>query len=472
MPTNNRLAETLTYDGVPYWNALAGNRSDVTTENVLAQVLANQRGFGPTPDPFAESALRAYLDRHGREYEHGQRMDALLEEHRARRAFGQEPERVASDVPPEPNNDAIDYLRSLAARMPTEAYPWNPVNVWPALKSAAESGVNWLDASAQAAGQRQRTEYSPVGPAEMLVPPGTGMIASALTGIPRNALSSTAALAGRAVRAPARGLTEDGIMGAKRQAYISDPPTHYEQRPFHEDYPSGAKSDASGRLTESIEGAPLTAPYVVGRTQLGQGDQGLRGQDIWDLAPRLVEEVRPARRGELGPDEVGRYYPSQVPEIEPRQIVYHGGMNAGDKTRVVAHETGHAIDDMIGFLEIRAKNDPTIRKQLEQVFSDMAPARLGMADNAKVLPKDLGYSAAEEYGELAAEFIRAYKTNPNYVKSVAPDVAKLVRVLANENPGVKKGIQFNALAPWFPPTEVGGLNAPAQAQENAGEIRR
>src|SRR5262249_26321914 len=44
-------------------------------------------------------------------------------------------------------------------------------------------------------------------------------------------------------------------------------------RPFEADYPHGAPADATGRLTQDIEGRPLTAKYIVGRSAAGAEDQ-------------------------------------------------------------------------------------------------------------------------------------------------------------------------------------------------------
>jgi len=43
-----------------------------------------------------------------------------------------------------------------------------------------------------------------------------------------------------------------------------------------------------------------------------------------------------------------------------------------------------------------------------------------------------------------AEAIRAYKHDPNYIKTVAPDVAKLIRQHVNSNPNLNKVVQFNS----------------------------
>lgn len=46
-------------------------------------------------------------------------------------------------------------------------------------------------------------------------------------------------------------------------------------RPFEADYPTGAVTDASGRLTHDIDGRPLVAEQVVGRRTLGGSDEAI-----------------------------------------------------------------------------------------------------------------------------------------------------------------------------------------------------
>jgi hypothetical protein len=42
-----------------------------------------------------------------------------------------------------------------------------------------------------------------------------------------------------------------------------------------------------------------------------------------------------------------------------------------------------------------------------------------------------------------AEAIRAYMQNPNYMKTVAPNVARRIRAAVNPNPNINTIIQFN-----------------------------
>jgi hypothetical protein len=47
--------------------------------------------------------------------------------------------------------------------------------------------------------------------------------------------------------------------------------------------------------------------------------------------------------------------------------------------------------------------------------------------------------------ELVAEGLRAYMSNPNFFKKVAPNAAAKFRAVVNKNPYLKKVIQLNSL---------------------------
>ena len=61
-------------------------------------------------------------------------------------------------------------------------------------------------------------------------------------------------------------------------------------------------------------------------------------------------------------------------------------------------------------------------------------------------PEYYGYSHEMADYELAAELLRAYMVDPNYVKTMAPKAAERVRAFVDTTPHVRKVIQFNNLA--------------------------
>ena len=75
--------------------------------------------------------------------------------------------------------------------------------------------------------------------------------------------------------------------------------------PFGADYPAGAQADAAGPLATDIEGRPLTAPVVAGRSSLGGADAPVPAAGFNALATAATgaasEAVAPGEvRGDAG----------------------------------------------------------------------------------------------------------------------------------------------------------------------------
>jgi len=237
------------------------------------------------------------------------------------------------------------------------------------------------------------------------------------------------------------------------------------QRPFHDDYPRIPRSDEAGRLAESIEGRQLHAPFVAGRRVFGGGDEGLRGGDVAKAAVGLVDRVAPASarglRGAAGKYERTANLEAGRPE---RVISYRDSLPVADQPTVIAHELGHAIDDLAG----RIPQDG-LRRELEQVYSDLATGRQGVAAH-KTLPQHVGYRGDAADAELMAEAVRAYMVDPNYLKTVAPKTAARIRQYANDNPLISRVIQFNQMAPLAAPLGVGAAMSQEDSQAGLGAM--
>ena len=69
--------------------------------------------------------------------------------------------------------------------------------------------------------------------------------------------------------------------------------------------------------------------------------------------------------------------------------------------------------------------------------------------------------------EYIAEAVRAYMTDPNYMKTVAPNTAAAIRNAVNSNALISGTLQFNSLAPFLltVPGNALGLGAFPQADD-------
>ncbi len=235
-----------------------------------------------------------------------------------------------------------------------------------------------------------------------------------------------------------------GASQASKSASILDPkPTA--QRPFNADYPGPAPSDASGRLLFDIEGRPLQARYVAGRNMAGMVDEPLQAPGSAGIAEFLgVRSSETARSGkELGGD-FGRYVSDRYPGTDIRdpgrvkEIFTDKALDATSGARVFSHEVSHAIDDIAG----RIPTDG-LKKELAGLYEQLNTAGWYKPGRG-MTPGGFGYKGGDMDRELIAEAIRAYKRDPNYIKTVAPKTAARIREYVNSNPNLNKVIQFNS----------------------------
>jgi hypothetical protein len=129
---------------------------------------------------------------------------------------------------------------------------------------------------------------------------------------------------------------------------------------------------------------------------------------------------------------------------QPVGIDLDRSLNASDVPKVLAHEIGHAIDQIAG-------NIPTkgLSRELKAVYNTLNNPNRAGADAVSwgkpFRPQDLGHEGDEVGREYIVEAIRAYMADPNYLKTVAPNVARAIRAI-NDHPTLSKFIQFNTVA--------------------------
>jgi hypothetical protein len=144
-------------------------------------------------------------------------------------------------------------------------------------------------------------------------------------------------------------------------------------------------------------------------------------------------------RNAIGGNAVGNTIVSRATG-QPLGINIAKDLSPSATSRVYSHELGHAVDQIAG--EISTSG---LSKELRVIFN--AGNNPSAYNSAKAMGREhFGYKPGDTDRELMAEAIRAYITNPNYLKSVAPTVAARIRQFANSHPKLSRIIQFNSLA--------------------------
>jgi hypothetical protein len=131
--------------------------------------------------------------------------------------------------------------------------------------------------------------------------------------------------------------------------------------------------------------------------------------------------------------------------------------------RILAHMLGHILDYKAGQTSAIHSNEnipgipqDDLADELRYVYNDCNNAILNDArkldpglqphDDTEYQgfgPEQRACHGANARAELMAEAIRVYLQNPNYLKTVAPNVAARIRAAVNTNRNLNRIIQFN-----------------------------
>jgi hypothetical protein len=229
--------------------------------------------------------------------------------------------------------------------------------------------------------------------------------------------------------------------GEWRTANMYAPPEK-SPRPFARDYPSGAPTDEAGRLLTDMDGRPLTAKYIAGRRTVGGRDVALKPHEIRDLIEKATGSPVDLASHEALKGRAGIYLPKIDENGRPArpEVWINEDLIPQQKEFAAAHEGGHMAED----LAVGASGMPIqgLKPQLEFVYSAL---NSGKERRQPLFRPQDGYLDEDAPFELVAEAIRAYLTNPNYLKTVAPDAAAAIRAMVNSHPQLAKWIQFNSV---------------------------
>jgi hypothetical protein len=212
------------------------------------------------------------------------------------------------------------------------------------------------------------------------------------------------------------------------------PPASRPPRDFALDYPNGAAADEEGFLERDIEGLPLTSYYTVGRRKAHAKDHVLSPHDInWFLDRHLGATIVRTPENQLIPGTVGqvRTGDNGLPLVKVWDKLPPDQTNT-----VVAHELGHILDEYAGRVPTEGLDD-----ELNMLYSELATGRSGLPF---LLPEMRGYPDHAVPREKMAEAFRAYLTDANMIKTIAPKTAAALRKL-NRLPFFSKHLHFNGI---------------------------
>jgi len=247
------------------------------------------------------------------------------------------------------------------------------------------------------------------------------------------------------------------------------PPPKVEPVPFSADYPGNIPADINGRLTHTMDGDPLVAKYVAGRREAGGPNIALNDEEWQDII-RLITK-KPVQ---YGPKSIFQNPKSSVGAFNHQDGVrVWDQLQSPQKELVTMHEGAHGIDHYAGKPVKLHKSDKIAhhssipeaknsKTELKTIYNDLNNSYLYAARQkdpnidpkkvylgTNVTPESLPfkYEGKEADLERMAEAIRAYGSNPDYMKKIAPKTAKQIRKFVNSNKVLKNIIQFNSLIP-------------------------
>lgn len=272
-------------------------------------------------------------------------------------------------------------------------------------------------------------------------------------------------LMGMAQRAPLLGqklASEAESLAARRVSTFKAPakePRAFELDYKPADFPQGAPTDAAGRLIHDFDGRPIASTAdIAGRRMLGGADEAVAPAELYPLTGKIFgRQYQLVPASQLPRNAVGIYDPNTG------QILVYRGLPGETADMVAFHEVGHGLNDKVGVFDPRRANmipiKPGMLSELKTIYNDLNNSQLAAAraKNPNVDPADVhwgtgvtpqsrGYSEAHAPAELMAEAVRAYLTNPNYIKTVAPKTAAALREAINTNPRLNKFIHLNSIA--------------------------
>jgi hypothetical protein len=250
----------------------------------------------------------------------------------------------------------------------------------------------------------------------------------------------------------------DGNVIRKADDYEIYNPPEKPQRPFAQDYTNGAPADATGKLTEDMEGRKLGAKNIFGRQALNGPDVGATAEQVETIGEDLSgNKIRLVPRQSInGAHGVSRF---DAETGKPTQIEIADDLPQPERQMVTGHEVGHFIEEAAGQISTKDLDD-----ELRFIYGTTAT---GKESRPPRVGPEKYYTGEEIPRELMTEAIRTYMVNPNWIKTVAPRTAARIRHWVNTHPELSKIVQFNSLAAGVGGIALGGQSEDSEARDLA-----
>jgi len=242
------------------------------------------------------------------------------------------------------------------------------------------------------------------------------------------------------------------------------------QRPFKEDFPDGYKADSkTGRMMTDVDGRLINPnAVIVGRAFENQDDVSLSDENADKLIKQLTGHGISYDYSKNNAKSLSRYIPNQA-GTRFGQIAINPDLPDEFKIRTKRHEIGHLFDHIGGTLNDTLDDVPNdVAEEFFAIYNEQKNPFLGFERlrNPYVNPQDVakgknwlplfdGYKTGNEEdegtdqyqderrGELFAEGVRAYLTDPNAMKAKYPLAAKYLRKFINTHPILKQYIHLS-----------------------------